>query len=316
MKVSVYCLAYNHEKYIRDALNGFVSQVVDFDYEVFVHDDASTDNTASIIAEYANMYPDIIKPIYQKENQFSRGVAISKTFIYPRLSGKYIAICEGDDYWTDQYKLKKQVEYLETHEDCSACVHNTLVQNCKTKKSSLMNKRTNDEDISIDEILERGNGQFQMSSLVYRRKYLYRPSSFEVKGFGDYPLAIYLSLNGRVHYLKDVMSVYRLYSDGSWTSRNYLSQNRKNNLIQINRANIALLKSVDLYTNLLYHTKITEVIRTREFEIEGAKGNYKKQMEEYKDVFRKLTLSDKCKVALKRCFLTPMSAKEEECNRN
>ena len=171
--VSVYCLAYNHEKYIRDALNGFVSQVVDFDYEVFVHDDASTDNTANIIAEFAKKYPDIIKPIYQKENQFSKGISVSKTYIYPKMTGKYIAICEGDDYWCDQYKLRKQVEYLEMHEDCSACVHNTLVRNCKTHKDSLLNRRKEDADIPLDEILERGNGQFQISSLVYRREYLY-----------------------------------------------------------------------------------------------------------------------------------------------
>lgn len=86
--VSVYCLTYNHEKYIRDTLNGFISQVTNFKYEVFVHDDASTDKTASIIKEYANKYPNIIKPIFQTENQYSKGIRIFRTYIYPKMSGK------------------------------------------------------------------------------------------------------------------------------------------------------------------------------------------------------------------------------------
>ena len=89
--VSVYCLTYNHEKYIKDALEGFINQKTDFEYEVFVHDDASTDNTAKIIKEYAQKYPHIIKPILQKENQYSKGVKIFYQYIYPRISGKYIA---------------------------------------------------------------------------------------------------------------------------------------------------------------------------------------------------------------------------------
>ena len=103
--VSVYCLAYNHEQYIRDALEGFVRQKTNFRYEVLVHDDASTDNTPAIIREYAQKYPDIIKPIFQTENQYSKGVKILPEIIHPKSSGRYIAFCEGDDYWCDENKL-------------------------------------------------------------------------------------------------------------------------------------------------------------------------------------------------------------------
>ena len=98
MKVSVYCLVYNHERYLHTALQGFVNQKTDFSYEVFVHDDASTDNSKSIIEKYAQEYPEIIKPIYQQENMYSKGIDIFATFILPKMSGEYIAICEGDDY--------------------------------------------------------------------------------------------------------------------------------------------------------------------------------------------------------------------------
>ena len=123
--VSVLCTAYNHEKYIRSALDGFVNQKTNFRYEVLINDDASTDHTAAIIAEYEAKYPDIIKPVYQTENQYSKGVFITKSILFPRSKGKYTAICEGDDYWCDENKLQKQVDFLESHEEYAACVHNT-----------------------------------------------------------------------------------------------------------------------------------------------------------------------------------------------
>ena len=115
--VTVICLTYNHEKYIRECIDGFVMQKTNFAYEVIIHDDASTDNTAEIIKEYQQKYPDIIIPILQTENQYSKKVPIGKTFIYPRAKGKYIALCEGDDYWIDPYKLQKQVDFLEDNPD-------------------------------------------------------------------------------------------------------------------------------------------------------------------------------------------------------
>lgn len=109
--VSIYCMAYNHEKYIRQTFEGFLKQNTDFKYEVIVHDDASTDKTAEIIREYEEKYPDIFKAIYQKENQYSKGIKVFDTFIAPVIKGRYVAVCEGDDFWTDAEKLKLQVEF-------------------------------------------------------------------------------------------------------------------------------------------------------------------------------------------------------------
>ena len=100
--VSVLCTAYNHEKWIKDAIEGVLKQKVYFKYEFIVHDDASTDHTASIIKQYAKKYPDIIHPIFQKENQFSQGLdKIILYFMLPEIKGKYMAFCEGDDFWGD-----------------------------------------------------------------------------------------------------------------------------------------------------------------------------------------------------------------------
>ena len=111
--VSISCITYNHCKYIKDAIEGFLMQRTNFPIEILIHDDASTDGTTDIIREYEQKYPDIIKPIYEKENQWNKGRRGSLVFNVPRAKGKYIAFCEGDDYWTDPYKLQKQVDFLE-----------------------------------------------------------------------------------------------------------------------------------------------------------------------------------------------------------
>jgi len=114
--VSVACITYNHAKYIREAIESFLMQKTNFSYEILIHDDASTDGTDQIIKEYELKYPNLIFPTYQSENQFSKGVRrILATFVFPKCRGKYIALCEGDDYWTDPLKLQKQCEYLETN---------------------------------------------------------------------------------------------------------------------------------------------------------------------------------------------------------
>ena len=120
--VSIDCTTYNHGKYISDALDSFLMQNTNFKYEILVHDDASTDDTPKIIKEYESIYPDLIKPIYQKENQYSKGLRVSGINLR-RARGKYIAVCEGDDYWIDPYKLQKQVDYMESHPECSMCTH-------------------------------------------------------------------------------------------------------------------------------------------------------------------------------------------------
>lgn len=114
--VSICCITYNHEKYIRDAIESFLMQETDFPFEIIIHDDASTDKTAEIIREYERKYPELIKPIYQTENQYSKGLRVS-LLTYKKAKGKYIAFCEGDDYWTDPLKLQKQVTFLEKNPD-------------------------------------------------------------------------------------------------------------------------------------------------------------------------------------------------------
>ena len=115
IKVTVICLTYNHEKYIETCIKGFLLQQTTFDFEVIIHDDASTDRTQGIIKKYAEKYPRIIIPILEKENLMSKGVNIVEEIMMPRARGEFIAFCEGDDCWIDKNKLQMQVEYLDLH---------------------------------------------------------------------------------------------------------------------------------------------------------------------------------------------------------
>lgn len=233
--VSVYCLAYNHGKYIRSALEGFVNQKTDFEYEVFVHDDASTDMTASIILEYAEKYPNIIKPIIQKENLYSKRINIFGIYIYPYMSGKYIATCEGDDYWCDERKLQKQVDFLEKHDDYIACTHNSIVYNVKTGEKTLLSSRRFSSSIKLKYIMEKN--VFHTSSVIYRKSLREKEPIYmkSINGAGDFNLALWLRLNGKIYYIATPMSVYRYNVEGSWTARNQ-DQNK------VNTANIEMLQ--------------------------------------------------------------------------
>ena len=117
--VSISCITYNHEKYIKDAIEGFLMQKTTFPVEILIHDDASTDDTAMIVREYELKYPHLIKPIYQTENQYSKQEGVIGRLQRGRARGKYYAICEGDDYWIDPFKLQKQVEFLEDNPEYS-----------------------------------------------------------------------------------------------------------------------------------------------------------------------------------------------------
>ena len=216
--VSICCLTYNHEAYVRDCLEGFMMQQTNFPFEVLIHDDASTDRTADIIREYEKKYPDIIKPIYQTENQHSKGVRISMTFNFPRVRGKYIAMCEGDDYWTDPLKLQKQFDYMESHPECSLCFHNVIVCNEKTKQkypNPVLDRA--DRHYTRAEIIERGCF-FQTLSMFFRAEGKNELSVFNrMCPVGDYPLAISILAYGDAYYMSEIMGCYRFLAQSSWS---------------------------------------------------------------------------------------------------
>jgi len=125
--VSICCVTYNHQPYIKDCLDGFLMQKGNFDIEVLIHDDASTDGTKEIIDKYREKHPDVFFPIFQKENQYSKGIrSFTVKYNFPRCKGKYIALCEGDDYWTDPTKIQQQIDFLEKNQEYVLTGHDAI----------------------------------------------------------------------------------------------------------------------------------------------------------------------------------------------
>lgn len=257
--VSVICLTYNHKDFIKTALEGFVKQQTSFRFEVIVHDDASTDGTTEIVQEYAEKYPNIIVPIFQTQNQHSLGVHIVDTYVVPVVKGKYIAICEGDDYWCDEKKLQRQVVFLEEHQDYVACAHNTLVYNYDTKEQWYWSDATEDCTLKTTDIIRwKIKGTFHTSSIMYRAEYLTRPCEFNLDEVGDYPLAIWLAISGKIYFFSETMSVYRIGVPGSYTKRIH-SGNSQEKIKEHYLNRIRMLSQIDKYTDERYHGVISEV---------------------------------------------------------
>lgn len=264
--VSVFCLAYNHEKYIRGALEGFVSQKTNFAFEVLVHDDASTDHTAEIIREYAEKYPHIIKPILQTENQYSKGVRILRELLLPQAKGKYFAWCEGDDCWIDDRKLQMQVDFLEAHPDYSACYHRIRVNDIRTGSVRYIPKMEHSRDFDANEIVQ-GGAIFQLSAAMMRSE-LYRQlpvAIFAAKGFGDIQLYIYSAMCGKCYVFFDVMSQYNHGTAGSWTIRT--ANAGKDKRIEHEQCYKAMLERVNQYYNYQYDEAFSYAIKRLEFNI-------------------------------------------------
>ena len=215
--VSINCTTYNHERYIADALDGFLIQKTDFPIEILVHDDASTDRTPEIIRSYEERYSNIIKPIYQKVNQYSQGKKPS-VFNFERAQGEYIAMCEGDDYWTDEKKLQTQVSFLEANPDYVISGHDAFIvdeDGNHIKDSKLPNSYK--RDYSGEELI-MDKAWILTMSWVYRNLIKdYAPERNMVTN-GDKFLISIIGHYGKSKYHSEIKSAgYHVHSGGVWS---------------------------------------------------------------------------------------------------
>lgn len=213
--VQISCITYNQESFLRAALDGFLMQKTEFSFVVIVHDDASTDGTIQILKEYAERYPDIIFPIYEEENQYSNPESIAGYVMNTarkNVNAKYIALCEGDDYWSDSYKLQKQVDFLESNPEYSMCFHNAIEHWEDGRKldhpfANLENRDYNYREICSQWIVPTA------SAVLKRRVFesqLYK-TAISCKNFiyGDILIWLTAVEFGKIYCMNDYMSVYR-----------------------------------------------------------------------------------------------------------
>lgn len=262
--VSIWCPTYNHEKYIRDALESFLNQKVDFTYEIVIHDDASTDETPMILKEYEEKYPDRIKVIYEKENTYrtKNFSKLMREIKCKELQGKYIAGCEGDDYWIDMNKLQMQVDYMESHPECVFTAHDAFKLDCEKNSKEPMQPFTEEKDVSPEELIIQYHGNMPTTSFLFKRELLEADGFFLEPGVGDYPLQLYALTKGKVHYFTRIMAVYRYLHEGSWNKETM--QKLDNKMIHLFRMT-NFLQKYNAYTKKQYEkyvlTKIQKYIQ-------------------------------------------------------
>ena len=299
--VSILCNTYNHRLYVRDALEGFVKQKTNFPFEVLVHDDASTDGTADIIRLYEQKYPDLIKPIYQKENQYSQpgGAARVKKLQKDRVRGKYVATCEGDDYWTHPHKLQKQFDFMESHPEYTLCGCSTRWLNMLTGKTVAYSVTKEDRDVTLADFLCPSFGRpFPFVSFFLKTE-IWKSRPYWGFPVGDLPLTYYAAMKGKVHMLADNMCTYRWHSKGSWTERKGGDEERAKVLEKM----ILGFQNMNQDTGYQYNDIITKRLHSEKYMLALMRHDYKAIMsDELKDVYRKrrfiVRISDRIRCVL------------------
>jgi len=219
IKVSVCCLAYNQNWCIQEALDSVLMQQTTFDFELLVSDDASTDGTKEIIFDYAREYPEIIMPVFHSENQLKKTGRYPIVDLYKRAFGKYIAICDGDDYWTDPHKLQKQVDFMDSHPEYSLCFHdyNYLF----FKKMLKPGYKERPKDLTPNELIGMAPHNFNIatSTMMFRNIYSPETAADFDKFLAHYMTIVMLGMYGGAKYLDDILpSIYRKYGSNSWAS--------------------------------------------------------------------------------------------------
>lgn len=295
IKVSVSCCVFNHERYLRKCLESLTSQKTNFKYEIIVHDDASTDKSADIIREFQKKFPDIIKPIYQAENQYSKGNSPG-LIVLKQAEGEYIAICEGDDFWTSEDKLQKQVNFLDAHHDYSMCVHAAYYahEDGNFFSNKYFQPYCHSCEVPTREIID--GWKFATNSIMYRasaRKELIIPFRGDCPN-GDYALSVYMALNGKVFYINEFLSAYRAESIGSL---NWVWRGNTVRYVDSRTKYIAMLERIDKYTNFEYSDIVKKNIDDAKFGICVAIGDMN-GAKAYKNLFEKLGKKQKSELWL------------------
>lgn len=260
IQVSIVCTTYNQRKYIRKALDSFVMQKTDFPFEILVHDDCSMDGTTEILREYEKRYPTLIRALYEEENRYSKyGLGCMKSICYPKAWGKYIAPCEGDDYFTDEKKLQLQYDYMEAHPEISMCAcQGIVVSSDRDEIIGTIRPAQKDCILMPAETILGGGMYLATSSLFFRKKLFMSEMEYEKIISFDYTMQIKGALCGGIYYADRPMAAYRRNAEGSWSMDiARFPEHRKAHLDK----ETAMLHALDQETEWQYHDAITQRLK-------------------------------------------------------
>lgn len=297
--VSIVCDTYNHAPYIKDALEGFLAQKTNFSFEIIVHDDASTDGTAEIIRSYERARPDLFRCVYREENVYSRDPKILEHYVFPLARGRYVAICEGDDYWISPSKLQTQIDHLESHPDCSLCVSAAEMVTPEKGHIGWVKPYEADCDIPTDALI-RGGGGFVATASIVTRTYLAqnRAPFCDMADVDDAVLQLWFGANGTTHFFAEPMCAYRYEVPGSWT-KTFFSSNREAR-IRHHEGMIRALKSFDEMFGGRWHDAVDFcVTHQQEFEVLRLKNDVKTlRKPPFRDHYKLLPLKRRIRMCL------------------
>lgn len=278
--VSIRCITFNHAFYLKDALNSFINQRTTFKYEIIVHDDASTDGTTEILRAYEKKYPNLIRAFYEEKNLHSQKRLSERMNVIDKneTRGKYIAYCEGDDFWIDNNKLQIQVDYMERHPEYAMTGHNVIIADSKNNTVMPMDGFNEEQDVTTEEIILNSKMCFQTSSFMIRKSVLDQHIDLlQDCTIGDWPLKLVASTCGKVHYFDRVMSVYRYCHGGAWSDT--VNRNAINHM-RYRLSMIRYFSRFNEYTHNHYSQLINDQIKASLLEI--VSYNSKLTMDEFK----------------------------------
>lgn len=296
IKVTVAILAHNQISYIRQAILSVLEQETEYNFEILIHDDCSDDGTREVICEYEKKYPEKVVAVYEDENQYKKGNDYLQLAIWKHVRGEYYIALDGDDYWCDKHKIQRQVKFLEEHPECIAHTHLTKrinERNGKITYSPVKFQRKNVWD--VEEIIDWAD-VFQTSALMYRSNIQKSiPRNFISFSAQDYPVALWLSINGIIAYSDWVMTVHRVNAMGSYTSECF-GDGEKHKTLQAARKGLdertELLERFDTLSGGKYKNIINYSTDRREFDILWNEQNYSKAKKN--EYFKSLPIKKKC----------------------
>jgi len=286
--VNVICTTYNQEKYIRKTLESLVCQKTNFHFEIIINDDASTDGNPDIIKEFEMKYPSIIKPTYQPVNQHSKLINVWFDVTFPKAKAKYIALCEGDDYWTDDTKLQQQYDFMEANPEYSCVFNNSIIVDENDNYISDFNKYKPINPIPEKDIISKGGNLSITASMFFRNQTEYPKFLFKAKS-GDRALRLYLMTMGKFHFIDKKMSAYRKHDNGVTNGGNVKIR------IEFIKSNIELLNLFNNWSNLTYNKLIKKEISNMYRNLSIFENNFSLKLKS----FKLMNIKDKIKRILR-----------------